>query len=650
LRIKTWAKRGLFFGDPDKHKGGAKDALALQEKRMADVIIMKPNRLIVLMMAAFFLFSCASVQKKVENKVEDKVEIESPEMSFPYVPEKIESWGMGVPDGFEKKEPPRPEGLFKDKVHVAARTEYEKYLSGFKGGDPALMKTGKMRPSEKTGKKASGPHNLFLGRYPEIQRASDADIQAIEGYYNSGDYRRVIELGMDVIYQSIPPEKKFRVCNMVASSYAAIGSPEQGIALLTEFIEKFPWDENAAKAKNLVKIFKGKMYRSVREAPSRAIGCLLPLTGPYEVYGNKALKGIQLALMHFSSQDQYIQVKIIIKDTESNPDTARSVIRELDSEDAFGIIGPITPLTPAVEESQSRKIPIITLIQTENITDIGDYVFRNFLTPRMQVEAIVTYAFNTLGIKRFAVLYPDENYGVTFAKLFQDNVLAYGGSIAGVEFYDVSKTDFAGPINKIANLYYERLRKSPELTEEEAAIYDAHVEYLEAEDDSEKEKPDLTLDFEAIFIPDSPKKAGLIIPQLAFYDIKDVYLLGTNLWHSMELIDMAKEYAQNAIIPDAFFKDNPDKETRGFVDGFRKVFDEEPGYIEALAYDTAMILFKLMTRPDVSSRKTLKKALAELHHYPGVTGMTSFYSSGDVWKNIHLLKIKEDRFVVLENE
>ena len=647
------------------------------------MLMMKPNRLTALMIAAFFLFSCSSVEKKVEQKFEKKVEEtldktveeafdktveetfdKTVEEAFDKtVEEKLEetvekkvetkSQEMRARDFFQKKEPPRPEGLFKDKVHVDTRTEYEKYSFGLKRGDPALMKTGKMRPSQETEDKVSGPHDRFLGRYPEIERAADADIQAIEGYYTAGDYRKVIELGMGIIYQSISPEKKFRVCNMVASSYAAIGSPEQGISLLTEFVAKFPWDENAAKAKKLIRIFKGKMYRSGRVLPSRAIGCLLPLTGPYEVYGNKALKGIQLALMHFGTLDNYLQAKIIIKDTESNPETARRAVRELDSDDAFGIIGPITPLEVAVDESQSRRIPIITLTQTENITDIGDYVFRNFLTPMMQVDAIVTYAVKTLGIKRFAILYPDENYGVTFAKLFQDNVLAYGGSIAGSESYDVSKTDFADGINKMAKLYYQRLEESPELTEEEAAIYDAYVEYLDSEDESgmeKKEKPELTLDFEAIFIPDSPKKAGLIIPQLAFYDIKNVYLLGTNLWHSKELIDMAKEYAQHAIIPDAFFKENPAWETRKFVEAFRKVFDEEPGYIEALAYDTAMILFKLITRPDVSSRKTLKNALGQLHNYPGVTGMTSFNSSGEVWKNLHLLKIKEGRFVSIENE
>ena len=59
----------------------------------------------------------------------------------------------------------------------------------------------------------------------------------------------------------------------------------------------------------------------------------------------------------------------------------------------------------------------------------------------------------------------------------------------------------------------------------------------------EDQEPQPIIDFEAIFIPDSPGKTGLIVPQLAYFDIKDVYLLGTNLWHSDALIKIADQYA-----------------------------------------------------------------------------------------------------------
>ena len=49
----------------------------------------------------------------------------------------------------------------------------------------------------------------------------------------------------------------------------------------------------------------------------------------------------------------------------------------------------------------------------------------------MQVEAIISYAIEVLGISRFAILYPDDKYNTTFTGLFKDEVEAYQGEIAG---------------------------------------------------------------------------------------------------------------------------------------------------------------------------------------------------------------------------
>ena len=51
------------------------------------------------------------------------------------------------------------------------------------------------------------------------------------------------------------------------------------------------------------------------------------------------------------------------------------------------------------------------------------------MTPRMQVETIVSYATETLGLKTFAILYPEDNYGNTFVDLFWDDLIHRGGQV-----------------------------------------------------------------------------------------------------------------------------------------------------------------------------------------------------------------------------
>ena len=153
--------------------------------------------------------------------------------------------------------------------------------------------------------------------------------------------------------------------------------------------------------------------------------------------------------------------------------------------------------------------------------------------------------------------------------VFWDEVINHGGRVVGVEAFNPEHTDFAAPIKKLIGLYYQTPADLIETIrppkEEEREKNDAADEKKRRDrGQREEEGPEPIVDFDAIFIPDSPAKAGLIVPQLAYYDIENVYLLGTNLWHSPKLIEMAKDYVQGAIMPDGFFADSRSDRVREF--------------------------------------------------------------------------------------
>jgi ABC-type branched-subunit amino acid transport system substrate-binding protein len=328
-------------------------------------------------------------------------------------------------------------------------------------------------------------------------------------------------------------------------------------------------------------------------------------------------------------------------------------------ENVAAIIGPVFMAEPAALEAQDKGLPIITLTQKDNITSIGDWVFRNFFTPIAQVRTLVSYAVKELKLNRFAILYPDENYGRTFMNLFWDEVIAYGGKVVGVESFNSTHTDFSDPIKKLAGLYYnvpEHLKITDTLVGDEENDdvdidndKDTSLAYAyEYDKNTEEEKPEAIVDFDAIFIPEAPKKAGLIVPQLAFYDVTDIYLLGTNLWHSPKLIEMARQYVQDAILTEGFLAEGASEEVLDFVRVFYKTFGRKPEFIEAVAYDTAMILFQMISRPDIQFRSSLKDNLKNLTDYQGVTGLTSFDENGEVRRKLYLLQIKGSRFLELK--
>jgi len=457
----------------------------------------------------------------------------------------------------------------------------------------------------------------------------------------------------------------------LAREYAAADRIEAAIKVLSDFIASFPDHDELKTATALMKELKSRL-----RVDRFLLGCILPLSGPYSSFGNRTLAGIELALHQFNAQPDVHPIELLIKDSKGDPGEATRAVESLTlTEGVIGIIGPMITSEAAATEAQMLKVPIITLTQKPDITRLGDYVFRDFLTLSLQVKAISDYAVSELGLKRFAILYPDERYGISFMNSFWDELTAHNAEVVGIESYSPDQTDFSDPIKKLVGLYYPRPEEEeeeeeekvpPTLNEDEFESEVQQTDTLEpgetaAEEpaetlpeappeenelqESEQKEPEPIIDFDAIFIPDSFEKIGLIAPQLMYHDISNILLLGTNLWHSDKLIEMARAYVQGAVIPDGFFVNSPSVRVQNFVDSFIKTFGRAPGFLEAVAYDAAWIFFETVNQPEVWSRCTLKRALTQVKDFEGVTGLTSFGETGDVEKQIFLLKIEGGCFV-----
>jgi ABC-type branched-subunit amino acid transport system substrate-binding protein/Tfp pilus assembly protein PilF len=405
---------------------------------------------------------------------------------------------------------------------------------------------------------------------------------------------------------------------------------KEALSIFSEFTTNFPHHQKNLKAQILIKEINEKLAFK-----RQLIGCMLPLTGPYAEFGNRALKGIQFALDQFNRLSNKPAFEIIIKDTGSDPETAITAVKQFDDNRVSIILGPMITSEHAAREAQIRGIPIISLTQKPGIPELGDYVFRVFLTPEMQIDTMLPYVINEFGIRRFAVLYPEEIYGDTFLKLFRDRVSDYGATLVAVESYKPEQTDFALQIKKLSNTREGCEDSYPAPRKRQMDRKFRHKKY------------EVVLDFDAIFIPDTAEKIALIAPQLAFFDIDNVLLLGTNLWHSDKLIHMARDYVQEAIMTDAFYAADLNKNVQEFIAVFEGLYGQSPGFIEALAYDIAMINFDTLSNIKIQSRDDLKEALKNLTDFKGVTGYTSFKKNGDSNKHLYLLQIENNRFVQL---
>ena len=459
-----------------------------------------------------------------------------------------------------------------------------------------------------------------------------------------------------------------------ATVQAEAGRYDDALEVISVFLLRYPGHPYADQAA----ILSDTLTQQLSFTPF-TLGCLLPLSGPYKLYGTRALQGIELALSLMRGGETPIPIRLVVKDTASDDARAVAAVRELADAKVGAVLGPIITAQAAAEEAQRLHLPMVTFTQKPGITEIGDYIFRDFITPQNQAKTLVDYFINQVGLHDFAILYPEESYGKTFMSLFWDEVVRQGGRVVGVESYDAKLTDFAQPIKKLVGEFYpvpHDLQDRPLVKVEEDPYFQEFVTsgenldgilpdpvrrltglYFQQPDQDrpkgpaigrnryEEEEDNAIVDFDVLFVPDAPTKAGLVIPQLVYHDIKDVYLAGTNLWHSDQLVEMAQGYLQQAVLVEGFFKDSQSEAVRRFVQMYESIFKEAPGILDAYAFDTARLMFGLLAKPDLRLRPFLRDALKQSYTADGVTGFTAFDDNGEAIKRLSLLKIKGGKFV-----
>ena len=101
--------------------------------------------------------------------------------------------------------------------------------------------------------------------------------------------------------------------------------------------------------------------------------------------------------------------------------------------------------------------------------------------------------------------------------------------------------------------------------------------------------------------------------------------MGTNLWHSERLIEMTRKYVQEVLVQDAFYSEsNIKQQIIDFIGHYENAFQEKLEFIEAVAFDTAMMLFQIMSHAEIKSRTDLKNHLLKIRNHNRMTSLTYF--------------------------
>ncbi len=508
----------------------------------------------------------------------------------------------------------------------------------------------------------------FLARLDGMRFGIDKAISKLKKVYAQADDREMSKQAFKLTTEMIDGEIGERVLSSLLQKYGK-GFPADLLLLkklslhrekrdiqeyksvLEKFLYEFPEHKEAETLKRELKIIQTDNGSQIN------VGVVLPLTGKLAATGQKVLQGIQLAynrLPEASRDEIFLNVKNssgsigieeILKNLARNPKTV-------------GVLGPLLSdeIKQSADVADLFKLPVFSpTASSAGLVETSPYIFRNALTRKIQARFLAEYSINTLKLRRFVVLYPMEAFGEELKDEFLKAVESFGGEVVGVSSYDRSQNDFKNQILALGGLADDDLEqitrkqilenKEPKDFSDPTILSRPRVDMEHRFNDKiENLKVSLELGYDAMFIPGVYDKVGLIIPQLAFYNVDRITLLGANGWNSPDLIKMVGKYLKSNYFVDGFYLDSHQAGVKSFVEQFQNNYGESPSHLSAQAYDAAGIIFKSIIS-GADNRLKLRDSLIMVNNFPGVTGKTNLLESGDSEKNIFALTVRKKKIV-----
>lgn len=351
----------------------------------------------------------------------------------------------------------------------------------------------------------------------------------------------------------------------------------------------------------------GLILGCAKEEKDIIIGAVLPLTGDAAMYGESAKRAIGLAVeeINMAGGIDGRKVRIIYEDDQALPDKGVSAFQKLITVDRVPVVIGAMPssVTLAIAPiAEKNKIVLFSPASSNpKITEAGDYIFRNDVSDVFEGEKMAEEAWQRLGLKKIAVLYINNDYGVGIKDVFTQKFKALGGEITGLETFEQRATDFRSQLTKIKK------------TGPEAVYVVGYKEQIQ------------------------------ILKQYKELGIK-AQILATIMLEDPEIIQNVGDAAEGAIYTyRAYNPESEEREVQEFVRNFKAKYGVEPDNWAAQSYDALRIVALAIERGGYDS-EGIKKALYGIKAFPGVSGLTTFDENGDVIKPISLKIVKDGVF------
>lgn len=335
-----------------------------------------------------------------------------------------------------------------------------------------------------------------------------------------------------------------------------------------------------------------------------------PMTGDYAQYGEAFKRATSLKAKEINDAGGINgkKIELIVLDDKNDAKEATNVAQKLISdEDIVGLIGHFSSSACLAAAPVYQKAGLVELSPTSShprFTKQGTYMFRNVNTQEVEGPIAAEFAVNDLGKKKIAIIYINNDWGITAKDNFISRAEELGADIVACETFIGGQTkDFTPTITKIR----------------------------EAE-------PDL------VFLAAMYSESGMIAQQIKQMNY-DIDLLGTSALNNEQFLKLAGDSIEGLYLTNNFFAQDPKPMVQNFIKEFKDEYGVEPDQFAALAYDSLGMMAQAL-KVSGNDRAKLRDELAKIKNYEGVTGKTTFNENRDVIKEMVILQVKDNKFTL----
>lgn len=381
------------------------------------------------------------------------------------------------------------------------------------------------------------------------------------------------------------------------------------------------------------------------------VALLLPLSGRLATLGKAMSDAAQMAM--FDLADPRLQLLPI--DDKGTASGSADAARQAIAEGAKLIIGPLlaASVNSVAPVASAAGVPVIAFSSDRKVAAPGVYIIG--FTPDAEVERVVSFAAQS-GLSRFAVVAPDNAYGLVVAAAMRRAVAQTQGTLARVQLYEPNTQDFAAVVRKLLGL-----PDPPAATGATSAPgTPAGPSSTGLPDTAGSGSPPISLPrsdlggtsslppllapprtFDALLLAEGGAQLRGLAAALSAMGVRSpsVQLLGTGKWDEPGTVD------EPALIGAWFAAPSPVNRDE-FDIRYRRTFGQTPPRLATLAYDATALAAILARGPE--QEPFSRTALTDPNGFFGRDGLFRLSPDGVADRRLAILRIDRNGVTVID--